>query len=101
MCVCVYTSPGLEARRLNHYTIITYLKTLTVTNDNGGGGDPMEFDRENGGKVIGTVFFFSNVIYFNSFTIVIILCIYIHVYYLPTNTNLISFLKIRLILPTT
>lgn len=42
LCVCVfvyvYGYPRLRAlRRLNHYTIITYLKTLTVTNDNGAG----------------------------------------------------------------
>jgi hypothetical protein len=44
-CVCMwfcmyiymgtYIFSGLQ--RLNHYTIITYLKTLTVTNDNGAG----------------------------------------------------------------
>lgn len=45
----------------------------------------MEFDRENGGKVIGTIYFFlSNVIYFNSFIIVII-------YYIPITYKYSSF----------
>lgn len=38
VCVCTYIHGYLRLRaprRLNHYTIITYLKTLTVTNDNG------------------------------------------------------------------
>lgn len=66
MCVC--TSRGSGARRLNHYTIITHTYTR-IRNINRNKWQwrrrwrrfvPTEFDRENGGKIIETrLLFFS------------------------------------------
>lgn len=69
VCVCMqvymgtYIFPGLQ--RLNHYTIITCLKTLTVTNDNGA-GIRWNLTEKTVGKS-SEWFFFR--IYFNSFIV--------------------------------